>query len=47
MYITITPQKLGDNYTQSAGDFVAYLEKENDGLKMVYSKLLMELKKIK
>ena len=32
MYITITPQKLGDNYTQSAGDFVAYLEKENDGL---------------
>ncbi len=31
MYITITPQKLGDNYTQSASDFVAYLEKENDG----------------
>ena len=29
MYITITPQKLGDNYLQSAKDFVAYLEKEN------------------
>ena len=31
MYITITPQKLGDNYTPSVADFVAYLEKENDG----------------
>ncbi|WP_338357308.1 MobB family relaxase [Yeosuana marina] len=31
MYITITPQKLGDNYPQSAADFVAYLEKENEG----------------
>lgn len=31
MYITITPQKLGSNYMQSASDFVAYLEKENDG----------------
>jgi len=31
MYITITPQKLGDNYTQSVADFVAYLEKENEG----------------
>jgi hypothetical protein len=31
MYITITPQKLGDNYLQSASDFVAYLEKENEG----------------
>lgn len=29
MYITITPQKLGDNYSQSAADFVKYLEKEN------------------
>lgn len=29
MYITISPQKLGDNYLQSATDFVAYLEKEN------------------
>ncbi|SRX74711.1 MobB family relaxase [Aequorivita antarctica] len=29
MYITITPQKLGDNYSQSAADFVEYLEKEN------------------
>lgn len=29
MYITITPQKLGDNYSQSAADFVDYLEKEN------------------
>jgi len=31
MYITITPQKLGDNYTKSAADFVSYLEKENEG----------------
>ncbi|MEX0315736.1 MAG: MobB family relaxase [Allomuricauda sp.] len=31
MYVTITPQKLGDNYLQSASDFVAYLEKENQG----------------
>ncbi len=29
MYITITPQKLGDNFSQSAADFVEYLEKEN------------------
>ena len=32
MYITITPQKLGTNYSQSSGDFVGYLEKENKGL---------------
>ncbi|MCM4156391.1 MobB family relaxase [Gramella sp. AN32] len=32
MYITITPQKLGANYSQSSGDFVGYLEKENQGL---------------
>ncbi|MBW8244852.1 mobilization protein [Muricauda oceani] len=31
MYITITPQKLGGSYLQSASDFVAYLEKENKG----------------
>lgn len=31
MYITITPQKLGDNYLQSVTDFVSYLEKENEG----------------
>ena len=31
MYITTTPQKLGDNYMQSVTDFVAYLEKENEG----------------
>ncbi|PQV48810.1 hypothetical protein CLV33_10415 [Jejuia pallidilutea] len=31
MYITITPQKLGDNYSQSVADFVSYLEKENEG----------------
>lgn len=31
MYITITPQKLGDNYAKSAADFVSYLEKENEG----------------
>ena len=32
MYITITPQKLGGNYSQGSGDFVGYLEKENQGL---------------
>jgi len=32
MYITITPQKLGANYSQSSADFVGYLEKENQGL---------------
>ena len=32
MYITITPQKLGGNYSQSSVDFVGYLEKENQGL---------------
>jgi len=32
MYITITAQKLGGQYSQSASDFVDYLEKENQGL---------------
>ena len=32
MYITITPQKSGNNYSQSSADFVGYLEKENQGL---------------
>lgn len=32
MYITITAQKLGGNYSQSSADFVDYLEKENQGL---------------
>ena len=32
MYITITAQKLGGNYSQSSSDFVGYLEKENEGL---------------
>lgn len=31
MYITISPQKLGSAFSQSAGDFVTYLEKENQG----------------
>ncbi|MCR8667470.1 DUF5712 family protein [Aestuariibaculum sp. M13] len=31
MYLTITPQKMGSNYLQSASDFVSYLEKENEG----------------
>lgn len=31
MYITITAQKVDGNYAQSAADFVAYLEKENEG----------------
>ena len=29
MYITITRQHLGNHFSQSAGDYVAYLEKEN------------------
>ncbi len=32
MYITITAQKLGKTYAQSAAEFVEYLEKENHGL---------------
>jgi len=32
MYISITAQNTGTNYSQSSGDFVAYLEKENQGL---------------
>ena len=32
MYITITAQKLGGNYSQSAADFVSYLEKENQDM---------------
>ncbi|WP_166961919.1 MobB family relaxase [Yeosuana marina] len=32
MYITITAQKLGGNYSQSSADFVDYLEKENQSL---------------
>jgi hypothetical protein len=31
MYITITAQKLDPNYSASVADFVAYLEKENEG----------------
>jgi hypothetical protein len=34
MYITITPQKLGGNFSKSSAGFVGYLEKENQGLKM-------------
>ena len=32
MYIAITPQKLGQSYSNSTADYVAYLEKENEGL---------------
>ncbi|WP_350292669.1 MobB family relaxase [uncultured Croceitalea sp.] len=32
MYITITPQKLGQTYSNSVTDYVDYLEKENEGL---------------
>ncbi len=32
MYITITPQKMGGNYSKSSVDFVGYLEKENQEL---------------
>ena len=35
MYITITPQKLGGNYSQSSAGFVSYLEKENEGVEEV------------
>lgn len=31
MYITITPQKIDTNFSQSVADFVSYLEKENEG----------------
>lgn len=31
MYITITPQRLTESFSQSAGDLVEYLEKENEG----------------
>lgn len=31
MYITITAQKTGENYSVSSADFVSYLEKENQG----------------
>ncbi|MEE9361434.1 MAG: MobB family relaxase [Cellulophaga sp.] len=31
MYITVTQQTTDGNYAQSASDFVAYLEKENEG----------------
>ncbi len=32
MYIAISPQKIGQSYSNSAADYVAYLEKENEGL---------------
>lgn len=32
MYITVTAQKLGGDYSQSSASFVEYLEKENQGL---------------
>ncbi len=32
MYITITAQKMGGNFSKSSADFVGYLEKENQGL---------------
>jgi len=32
MYISITKQHLNNNFSQSASDFVAYLEKENEGI---------------
>ena len=31
MYLTISPQKLSHNFSQSVRDFVSYLEKENEG----------------
>lgn len=32
MYIAITPQKLGQSYSNSVSHYVSYLEKENEGL---------------
>jgi len=32
MYISISPQTLSDNFSQSVSDFVDYLEKENQGV---------------
>ena len=32
MYISITPQKLGEKFSRSSADFVDYLEKENQNL---------------
>ena len=32
MYISITKQHLDNNFSQSASDFVDYLEKENEGV---------------
>ena len=34
MYIAITPQKIGASYSNSVSDYVAYLEKENEGLEL-------------
>jgi len=34
MYITITAQKLGGSYSQSATDFISYLEKENQEMEL-------------
>lgn len=31
MYLTISPQKLSGNFSQSVKDYVSYLEKENEG----------------
>lgn len=32
MYITITAQKIGETYSKSSADYVAYLEKENEDI---------------
>ncbi|MFS4493530.1 MobB family relaxase [Maribacter sp. 2308TA10-17] len=32
MYIAISPQKIGQSYSNSVSDYVAYLDKENEGL---------------
>lgn len=34
MYIAISPQKIGGQYSNSVTDYVAYLEKENEGLEV-------------
>ena len=34
MYITISPQKIGTSYSSSVANYVAYLEKENEGLEL-------------
>ena len=44
MYISITKQHLNTNFSQSASDFVDYLEKENEGLLPEFQELFFDQK---